>query len=129
MEEHEFPPDSDCDLRKHVKLEIEHENARLKMNEMRKRFLSLGRRSLLSFVVAIGLYKLMNPKLSIAGVAVYTIWFCIFFNFKTIYNIISSWRDMIRARNDLHSWTAVKADCNKEILREGNVAPDKAESP
>ena len=129
MEEHEFPLDSDADLRKHVKLEIEHETAQLKMNKMRERFLSLGRRSLLSFVLAIGFYKLMNPKLSIVGVAIYTIGFCLFFNFKTIYNIISSWRDMMSARNDLNSWNAVKADYNKEIAREGNVAQDKAEIP
>ena len=81
MEERELPLDSDVGLRKHVKLEIEHETAKLKMNEMRERFLSLGRRSLLSFALAIVLYKLISPKRSIAGVAVYTIVFCVFFQF------------------------------------------------
>ena len=72
MEDHEFPLDSEADLRKHVKLEIEHETAQLNMNEMRKRFRSLWQRSLLSFVLALGLYSLIGQKLSISRLAICT---------------------------------------------------------
>jgi hypothetical protein len=124
MEDHEFPLDSDPNLRKFVKLEMEHKTAVLKMSEMKERFGSVARRSLLSLVAGIALYRLLNQELSFVGVAAYIAGFSVFCNFKTIYNIASSWREMMLARRDLHSWSAVKADYDRQIKGQDGVEQD-----
>jgi ABC-type multidrug transport system fused ATPase/permease subunit len=117
MQEHEFPLD-DPTLRKYVKLEIERETAELKVREMKARFVRIAWRSLIAFLLVFAVYAIQSSRVDILMVLVYAVVFSIITNSKTLYDVTSNWRDVMKAKRELQSWNAVITDYNNRINKE-----------
>jgi hypothetical protein len=100
-------------------MEIERENAELKLSEMRARFIKIARRTLISFLIAVTINVIQSPKATLGRILIFTTGFSIIVNFHLGLEVISNWRDLMKARRELRSWNDVMTDYNNKIKEAG----------
>ena len=117
MGEHKFPFDLDADLRREVKLEVEQENVRRKLSEIRTRLFSLARWFAISLLFGIAGYILFLKFSRPAGLVVLALVVLVSFfgNFPTAQKLFLAWRAVVNANKELKSWDVVADDYRRAI--------------
>ena len=127
MPEHEFPLDADPVLRKYVKMEIERETAEIKVSEMKARFIRIAWSTLLSYVATTALwaigqaYAAPTSAVSLRSALISGTIFSIILAFIPGRDIVSNWRDVMRAKRELRSWNDVIAEYQNKIKEEDSL--------
>lgn len=104
------------DVRKHVTLEIEMENARQRLRETKASFKRIAWRTAAAFFASVIINcAIKGANTSIAEALIHGTVLSILVNVTAIIDIMSSWRGIKTAKKDLRSWDLLRADYKNEI--------------